>query len=402
MGGHRVLADDGASNASLRSATSGTPTDHVHTSANAETPLQFVDLAETHRPLHAEIIAAWSTLLDTAGFIGGRHLDEFEAAFADYVGTRHAIGVANGTDALELILRALEIGPGDEVVTVAHTFVATAEAIVSVGATPVLVDVDELTGTMNPAALEQAITARTRAVLPVHLYGQTADMRPIVAIADAHGIPVIEDACQAHGAGYEGRRAGSLGTAAAFSFYPGKNLGAAGDAGAITTNDDDLADRLRVRRDHGQAGKSVHVVSGVNSRLDAVQAAVLGIKLPHLDEWNEQRRHSAKEYGANLDGSLVQLPEEADGRFHVYHLFVVRHAERDRFREVLQQRGIPTGMHYPTPVHLHPAFQHLGRGEGSFPHAERWAAQGISLPMHPHLATSHIERVVTAVNQGLS
>ena len=262
-----------------------------------------------------------------------------------------------------------------------------------------LVDVDETTGTMDVAQLEQAITDRTRAVMPVHLYGQTADMGPILDLASAYGLKVIEDAAQAIGAEYRQRRAGGLGTAGTFSFYPAKNLGACGDAGAVTTNDDEVAERLRYLRNHGQESKGVHSVLGFNSRLDTLQAAALSVKLPYVDSWNARRRLVAERYSELLDPSIADLPVEVTDRHHTYHLYVLRHNRRDWFREALADLGIPTGTHYPTPVHLHEPFRSLGRGPGSFPVAEDWASRCVSLPMHGHMTQHDVERVVEAVNQ---
>ncbi len=367
--------------------------------SNAPSPIRFVDLEEPHRTLHAEILSAWSEILASADFIGGKAVAQFETALADYLRMRNVVGVGNGTDALSLALLAAGVGVGDEVVTVAHTFVATVEAIVAVGATPVLVDVEEDTGTMDVLALERAITSRTRAVIPVHLYGQTANMFPLLDLASAHGLEVVEDACQAIGARYRDELAGSMGAAAAFSFYPGKNLGACGDAGAVVTNDDELADRVRQLRNHGQVEKSVHAVSGFNSRLDSLQAAALEAKMPYLDEWTESRRAVAEKYSRGLDSAIADLPVELAGNYHAYHLYVIRHRDRDWFRAGLADMGIPTGTHYPTPVHLQPAFRSLGEGPGSFPVSEDWARRCVSLPMHAHMTSQHVDEVIEAVNQ---
>jgi dTDP-4-amino-4,6-dideoxygalactose transaminase len=365
----------------------------------ATSSVRFVDLEAQHSSLTSEIIDAWSEILGSADFIGGKAVEHFETALADYIGARNVVGVANGTDALSLALLAAGVEVGDEVVTVAHTFVATVEAIVAIGAIPVLVDVEEDTGTIDVLAMERAITPRTRAVVPVHLYGQTASMWPLLDLASSYGLAVIEDACQAIGARYQGERAGSMGTASAFSFYPGKNLGACGDAGAVATNNDALADRLRQLRNHGQADKSVHLVSGFNSRLDSLQAAALGVKLPHLDEWTESRRIVADEYQRGLDATIVDLPSEVEGNYHAYHLYVIRHGDRDRLRSQLADMGIPTGTHYPTPVHLQPAFFSLGDGLGSFPVSEDWARRCVSLPMHAHMSSGQVHEVIAAVNE---
>ncbi len=370
--------------------------------ARTTVPIPFLDLQTPHRSLSVEILAAWQRILETAAFVGGAELEGFEREFAAYVRTAHAVGVASGTDALRLALLAMAIRPGDEVITVPHTFIATTEAITQAGGRPVFVDVDRVTGTMDPGKLEAAVTPRTRFLLPVHLYGQPADMTPLLEIARRHDLQVLEDACQAHGAEYLGRRAGSMGRAAAFSFYPGKNLGACGEAGAVTTDHAELAARVRRLRDHGQARKYEHDVEGYNARLDALQAAALRIKLRHLDGWNEARRARARRYGEVLSGSGVEVPVEAPGRKHVYHLYVIRHPERDRLRETLSDAGVGTGLHYPVPLHLQRAYAHLGLGRGAFPESERWASEGLSLPMFPEMTDEQVEQVGEAVRRGLS
>jgi len=366
---------------------------------NAKIP--FVDLASLHAELHDEILAAWSQILKSAAFIGGHAVERFETDFATFTGARRAVGLGSGTDAIRLALLAMDVRPGDEVVTVPHTFIATTEAITQAGGRPVFVDVDEATGTLDPALVERALTPKTRVLLPVHLYGQTADMAPLLDIARRRGLRVLEDACQAHGAEYHGRRAGSLADAAAFSFYPGKNLGACGEAGAVTTDDDDLAGKIRRLRDHGQREKYLHESEGFNARLDALQAVVLTLKLKHIDAWTEARRGHARRYLEALAGTELELPHEAAGRRHVYHLFVVRHRTRDRLRERLEARGIGTGLHYPVPLHLQQAYAHLGLGPGSFPHSERWAFSGLSLPMFPSLTEAQVDRVCDALCEAL-
>jgi dTDP-4-amino-4,6-dideoxygalactose transaminase len=358
--------------------------------------IQFVDLKSQHADLRDEILAGWANLLDDAAFIGGKAVSDFESEFAVYSSTRNAVGVANGTDALTLSLRALGVGPGDEVITAANTFFATVEAIAHAGGTPVLADVDPLTGNLDAEAVERAITDRTKVIVPVHLYGQPADMAEITALADAHGLKVLEDNAQAVGASYRGSPTGSLGTIAATSFYPGKNLGACGDAGAVTTDDDDLAGRIRILRDHGQAAKYQHVTIGYNSRLDALQASALSVKLRHIDDWNRRRVELADAYDRHL-GSHIETPGRAPDRTHVFHLYVIRHPERDRLRQLIEGAGVPVGMHYPTPIHLTAAFAHLGAGPGSFPHAENWAFNGLSLPMHPHLEERDVESISQVV-----
>lgn len=357
----------------------------------------FADLPTAHEPLVEEIMEAWEDILRRGAFIGGEAVEAFEDEFAHHVGTSHAVGVASGTDALVIALHGLGVGAGDEVITAAHTFSATVQAIIRTGARPVLVDVDPMTATMDPEQVEGLISHRTKALLPVHLYGQTSDFEPLAITAEHHGIAVLEDACQAHGAEYWGQTAGSLGTAAAFSFYPGKNLGACGDAGMITTDDADLAERLRMLRDHGQSSRYQHDIVGFNSRLDALQAAALRIKLRHLDSYSEARRHRAAQYLARLSGLPLELPIEAAGRRHVYHLFVARHPQRDRLRDVLSTVGVATGLHYPVPIHLQPAFSDLGYGPGAFPHAENWASEGFSLPMFPELSETDVDAVCSAL-----
>lgn len=356
----------------------------------------FLDLRAQHDPIRAELIAAVNDVIDNSAFAGGPVVAQFEEDFASFCQTSYAIGVGNGTDALWLALLARGIGPGDEVITVPNSFMATAEAITYCGATPVFVDVDENTYTLDPARLEASITPRTKAVIPVHLYGQMADMDPIMEIARHRGLFVLEDACQAHGAEYKGRRAGSIGHAGAFSMYPGKNLGAIGEAGAVTTNDPVIAERIRCLREHGQAKKYHHSHVGWNARMDGIQAAVLRIKLKTLARGNAARRAHAQHYDrllARLDGVIT--PVVAPGRTSVFHLYVVRVAERDRILATLGQRGIACGIHYPKPIHLQVAYAHLGLRAGSFPIAERQAVELLSLPMFPELTSEQVETVAT-------
>ncbi len=358
----------------------------------------FLDLATQHESLSTEIEAAISGVLASSAFSGGRYVSRFEEEFADFCGTSFAVGVGSGTEALWLALLALDIGRGDEVITVPMTFLATLEAISMAGAAPVLVDVRPDTGTLDPELLENAITSRTRAIMPVHLYGRTADMDPIREIADRHGLAVIEDACQAHGAEYHGRRAGSLGDAAGFSFYPGKNLGALGEAGAVTTDREDLAVTMRRLRDHGQREKYYHDLVGWNARMDGLQGAVLSVKLRRLDSWNEQRRNRAalyRELLSDVEGIELHAPEQ--GKEHVHHLFTVLSPERDRIREYLGDRGIQTGIHYPIPCHLQEAYRHLGHGEGDFPVSERIGRETFSLPMFPELREEQVRRVAEEI-----
>lgn len=367
------------------------------TISSSSAAIPFLDLATPHQELAPEILARWEHLLRRAAFVGGEEVDAFEREFAAYVRTPYAVAVASGTDALRLALLAMGLRPGDEVITIPHTFIATTEAITQAGGRPVFVDVDPETATMNPNEVEAAITTSTRVLLPVHLYGQSADMDPILDIARRHRLRVLEDACQAHGAEYQGRSVGSLGDAAAFSFYPGKNLGACGEAGAVTTHDEGLARRIAQLRDHGQVKKYYHDIEGYNGRLDALQCAALRIKLRRLDAWNEERRQCAIRYGRLLAGTGIELPTEKAGRKHVYHLYVVRHQARDRLRAALTEHGIGTGMHYPVPLHLQKAYESMGLGPSSFPVAEHWASHGLSLPMFPGLSDEQVDRVCAAL-----
>jgi dTDP-4-amino-4,6-dideoxygalactose transaminase len=352
----------------------------------------FLDLRAQNDPLRAEILSSIEEVIGASAFAGGPYVAKFEDEFAAYCQTQTAVGVGNGTDALWFALLALGVGPGDEVITVAHTFMATAEAISFCGATPIFVDIEESTYTMDPALLERAITPRTKAIIPVHLYGQMADMDPIMDIASRHRLPVIEDACQAHGATYKGRRAGSIGIAGCFSFYPGKNLGAFGEAGAVVSNDRGLADRIRVLRDHGQERKYFHSVVGWNGRMDGIQAAVLRIKLRVLEGANEARRANARLYANHLEPveGLV-LPSTAAHSAHVFHLYVVRVPERDAVLQAMGERGISCGIHYPRPVHLQKAYARLGLGPGSLPVTELCANEALSLPMFPELTPAQIQ-----------
>jgi dTDP-4-amino-4,6-dideoxygalactose transaminase len=340
-------------------------------------------------------MASIAEVIDANAFAGGPYVARFEEDFAAFCQARHAIGVGNGTDALWLPLLALGVGPGDEVITVAHTFMATAEAISYCGAKPVFVDIDEKTYTMNPALLEAAITPRTKAIIPVHLYGQMADMDPIMAIAARHNLPVIEDACQAHGAEYKGRKAGTIGIAGAFSFYPGKNLGALGEAGGVVTNDSALATKIQVLRDHGQKTKYHHSMVGWNARMDGIQGAALRLKLRVLAQGNAARRAHAARYSAALAGVAgVSTPEVATYGIPVFHLYVVRVAARDAVLAALAKRGISCGIHYPKPVHLQEAYASLGYARGSLPVTERCADEILSLPMFPELTDTQIDAVV--------
>lgn len=362
---------------------------------NKTVSVPFLDLKAQHDPIRAEVMAAIAEVIDRNAFAGGPYVAAFEKDFAAYCRAQHAVAVGNGTDALWFALLARGVGPGDEVITVPNSFMATAEAISYCGAKPVFVDISERTYTMDPGLLERAITPRTKAVIPVHLYGQTADMDPILEIARRHGLMVVEDACQAHGAEYKGRRAGTMGDAAAFSFYPGKNLGAFGEAGAITTNDAALAERMRVLRDHGQAAKYHHDLIGWNGRMDGIQGAVLKVKLKTLEQGNAARRAHAALYTKLLAGfEDVITPVVAPYSLPVFHLYVVRVQNRDQVLKSLGERGVSCGIHYPKPIHLQKAYAGLGLGEGSFPVTERTAGELLSLPMFPELTVAQIEKVV--------
>jgi dTDP-4-amino-4,6-dideoxygalactose transaminase len=360
----------------------------------------FLDLQAHHAPLRGEFLAAIGKVIDSGAFAGGPFVATFESEFAAYCGTRHAVGLGNGTDALWLTLLALGVGPGDEVITSPSTFIATAEAISFCGAKPVFVDIDEATYNLDPDLIEAAITPRTKAIIPVHLFGQCADLDPILDLARRRNLPVVEDACQAHGAEYQGRRAGTLGVAGCFSFYPGKNLGAFGEAGAVVTNDETLKNKIAVLRDHGQAKKYFHSCIGWNARMDGIQAAVLSIKLKHLEAANDRRRTHAREYRALLAGcDPVVLPVETAANRHVYHIFAVRVARRDQVLRSLAEGGISCGIHYPVPLHLQEAYRFLGHARGAFPVAERCADEFLSLPMYPELTAAQVEAVAAALKQ---
>lgn len=357
----------------------------------------FVDLGAQYRSIKTEVDEAVIALLDSTQFVLGRDVAAFEALFAPYAGSVHALGTNSGTSALHLALLAAGVGRGDEVITTPHTFIASVSAIDYCGATPVFVDIDPVSFTIDPATIEGAITERTKAILPIHLYGQMADMDPIMEIANRHGLAVIEDAAQAHGAEYEGRRAGSIGMAGCFSFYPGKNLGAYGEGGAVTTSDDELARTVRMLRDWGAEDKYHHVLKGFNYRLEGMQGAVLTVKMAHIEAWTEARRAAAARYDELLADCGVEVPEELADRRHVYHVYAIRTADRAGLQAHLTGHGIGTGIHYPIPIHLQQAFAELGHGRGDFPHAEAAADQVLSLPMFPEITSQQQERVVTAV-----
>jgi dTDP-4-amino-4,6-dideoxygalactose transaminase len=363
--------------------------------------VRFVALDLQHARVERELKETFARLLGSSAFTLGVEVDHFEAEFAEYAQARHCVGVASGTAALSLMLEAYGIGAGDEVIVPAHTFIASALAVAHVGATPVLCEVLDGTGLIDPGAARAAVGPRTAAVLAVHLYGQACDMDAIHSFAGPRGLLVLEDAAQAHGATYHGRRAGSLGDAAAFSFYPSKNLGALGDGGAICTDDDVLAARLRRLRNLGQRAKGEHVEIGYNERLDGLQAALLRVKLAHLDDWNELRRTHAAHYRELLEPA-VRLVEERPESPSVHHLFPARFADRDAVGRALGESGIETGVHYSPAVHAHPAWRPDQLRHGEVPHAEAWAAEELSLPMHPDLRPDEVERVAEAVHAAIA
>lgn len=361
-------------------------------------PVPFLDLPAQHAPLADEMTQMFAHAVATGGFIGGTNVATFQDQFAAFCEVKHCLGVANGTDAIMLALRALDVGPGDEVVVPAQTFIATAEAVSMVGAKPVLVDVTPDSHTLDPAALEKLESKAIKAVIPVHLYGQPADMHAIMAVADKRGWAVVEDCAQAHGAAIEGRKVGSFGAFGCFSFYPGKNLGALGDGGALVSNDEDMLEKARLVANHGRTSRTDHMVAGVNSRLDSIQAGALSIKLPHLRGWNDARIQAAQWYLEALAGieNLV-VPTVVTGRRHVFHLFVIQVPGRDKLMAELKANQIGCGLHYPTPIHLHPAYAPLEHGTGAFPHSERVASHGLSLPMFPGMTKVQVEQVANVI-----
>lgn len=363
--------------------------------------IPLVDLKAQYESIKHEIQRAVLDVFESSQFVLGKEVQAFEEEFAAYCGTRFAVGVNSGTSALHLALLAGGVGPGDEVITVPHTFVATVAAIGYTGAKPVFVDIDPVTYTMDPKQVEKAITVRTKVILPVHLYGQPADMDPLAEIARRRGLLLIEDACQAHGALYKGRRAGSLGDMGCFSFYPGKNLGAYGEGGAVTTNHSDFARTIRMLRDWGAEKKYYHLLKGYNYRMEALQGAVLRVKLKYLEAWTEARRAHAHHYDRVLARTAVQTPVEMPYARHVYHLYEVRTPFRNRLQEALATKGIQTGLHYPIPVHLQPAWADLGYAPGDFPNAEAAAQELLSLPMFPELRESQLEEVALSIQAAL-
>lgn len=364
--------------------------------------VELMDLKRQYESLRGEILASIEQVLEGMELFLGENVYRLEEEFARYCGVSHAVGVGSGTEALHLALRAAGIGPGDEVITVAHTFAATVEAILYTGARPVLVDVDPVTYTMDVEQAAAAVGPRTRAIIPVHLYGHPADMDAVMALARRHGLFVLEDACQAHGATYRGRRVGSLGDAAAFSFYYSKNLGAYGEGGMAVTNDRALAIRMQMLRNHGCKAKNQHALLGYNARLDEIQAAILRVKLPHLDRWNTLRRNWARHYNLQLaDLEEIVTPTELSHVSHVYHLYVIQTAERDALQQWLKRHGIATGVHYPTPVHLQEAYRGLGYPAGSLPVTEALVERILSLPMYPELTLDKVSFVSQSIRDFL-
>jgi dTDP-4-amino-4,6-dideoxygalactose transaminase len=382
--------------------------------------IPFLDLKTQFRQIEDEVLPMVKEAMENAAFVGGPQVSGFEIEFAAFCDSKHCVGVNSGTDALRFALLAAGVGPGDEVITVSHTFIATTEAVSQVGARPVFVDIDPKTYNMDPNKLEDYLKKRStrsksglgpqasslkpwpKAVIPVHIYGQPADMYPIMEIAEKHNLAVIEDACQAHGALYKNRKAGSMGMAGCFSFYPGKNLGAYGEGGAVVTQDSTIAEKIRMIRDHGQAKKYFHDLEGYNGRLDAIQAGVLRIKLKRLEGWNEARRQNARYYDELLsEVPGVTTPGEANGTVPVYHLYVILVDGREGLQKYLGDKGIGTGLHYPVPLHAQKAYAHLGYRQGDFPVTESVASRLLSLPMFPELTKPQIEYVAASIKEFL-
>ncbi len=362
-------------------------------------PIPLVDLKAQYQVIKPEIDAAMQRVVDNTSFILGKEVSQFETDYAAFCKAKYCVGMDSGTAALHLALIICGVKPGDEVITTTHTFVATAEVISVIGAKPVLVDIDPRTYNFDPNVIERVITPRTRAIIPVHLYGQPAEMDPILDIARKHNLRVIEDAAQAHGAEYRGRRAGSMGDVACFSFFPSKNLGAYGDAGALVTNDADLADRARMLRNHGRVDKYEHQFVGYGYRLDALQAAILGAKLPHLDAWNARRREIADYYTELFTTTDLVTPYCPPHITPIYHIYAVRSKQRDALQKHLKARGIETGIHYPIPLHLQPVYQSLGYKRSDFPIAEQVANEELSLPMYPELTDTQVQQIVQSVTE---
>ena len=367
--------------------------------ANIRVP--YLDLKAQYQSIKPEIDAAIARVLDSCQFVLGSEVAVFEEDFAKYCGAAECIALNSGTSALHLALLAAGVGPGDEVITVPFTFVASVAAVLYTGARSVLVDIDPRSFTMDPAAIEAAITPRTKVILPVHLYGQPADMDPIMEVARKHGLLVIEDAAQAHGAKYKGHPVGSIGDMACFSFYPGKNLGAYGEGGAVTTSNSEFARTIRMLRDFGQDRKYHHVLRGFNYRMEGFQGAILGVKLRHLERWTEVRREIVDKYNQLLADSGVERPKEMPWARHVYHVYTLRTDDRNGLQAALQVAGIQTGVHYPVPVHLQPAYTDLGYVRGDFPQSEKAAAEVLSLPLYPEMTDAQLEAVSRVVQAGV-
>jgi len=361
----------------------------------------FVDLRAQYREIKPEVQSAIMSVVDDCAFIGGKYVERFEQNFAAFCGRRHAVGVSSGTSALHLALVAMGIGPGDEIVTAANTFIATTEAVTHAGAAFNLVDIDARSHNIDPSRIEAAITDRTKAIVPVHLYGQPADMDAVNEIAAKHNLLVLEDAAQAQGAEYKGRRAGSLGTAAAFSFYPAKNLGAYGDAGIVVTDEKEIADRIRLLANHGRQGATDHAAEGFNARLDGIQAAVLDVKLPHLERWNGRRHEAAERYNDLLADLDVVLPMEMPYARHIYHLYVIRVKDRDKVKEALAAREVYCGLHYAVPLHLLSAYERLNKPRGSYPVTEEVTSEILSLPMFPEITGDQQKYVADSLGEVL-
>ncbi|MBU1626885.1 DegT/DnrJ/EryC1/StrS family aminotransferase [bacterium] len=361
--------------------------------------IPFVDLNIQYKNLKKELDEAIYSVIKNTSFINGPDVGAFESEFAKYIGVKHAISVGNGTDAIEFVLMGFGIGKGDEIITVPNTYIATCEGIHAVGAKPVFVDVDPLTYNIDVSKIKEKITKKTRAIIPVHLYGQPALMDDILAIAKKHNLIVLEDSCQSHGAKYKGRKVGSLGDAAAFSFYPGKNLGCYGDGGLITTNNDEVDYKLRLLKDHGQKAKSQHEIVGYNSRLDSIQAAILRVKLKYLDKWNQKRRMAAKTYTKLLKKLKVETPFVHPDTEPVFHLYVIQIDNRDGLCDYLEKNGVSCGIHYPLPIHLQKAFKRSKYKPGSLPKAEKAASRILSLPMFPEITEAQIKYVVETIEK---
>lgn len=359
--------------------------------------IPLVDLKAQYASIKTDVDEAITRVVKNAVFIQGPEVKAFEQEFAEFCESRFSIGISSGTDALHLTLRACGIGLGDEVITTPFTFIATAEAISMCGARPVFCDIDAKTFNIDPSQIEERITPNTKAIVPVHLYGQPADMDPIIEIARRHHLRVIEDAAQAHGAQYKNRPVGTLADAACFSFYPGKNLGAYGDAGAVVTNDDLIAGKVRLLRDHGRQEKYEHLIIGYGNRLDELQAAVLRAKLPHLSGWNDRRREIASQYTESLAKSQVVLPYLPEWANPVWHQYVVRIKNRQQIQEAFKQAGVATGVHYPIPLHLQPAYREFGYNVGDFPHTETAAKEVLSLPVYPELHITQIQLIISSL-----